>query len=135
MGDGTDERETWGDYLRRMTDRPGWSVARLGRDSGIHRATIFKWISGGGGANVASVRAIGKALGDEGGALFAAGNMAASDEGMDPDVLIILRRLADPDASEAEKVAIRATLRYLADLAERTGRSGHVVRPARRRAS
>ncbi|MEV7268442.1 helix-turn-helix transcriptional regulator [Micromonospora aurantiaca] len=136
MGDG-DKRESWADYLRRMTDRPGWSVARLARDSGIHRATIFKWMAGKGGANVASVRAIAEALGDDpANALRAAGNMpGAETEAMDPDVQIILRRLTDPTVSDAEKDAIRTALKYLAEVAERadTERPGRVVR--RRKAS
>ena len=133
MGDG-DTRETWADYLRRMTSRPGWSVARLARDSGIHRATIFKWIAGKGGANVASVRAIADALGDDpANALRAAGNMeGATNEGLDPDLKVLMRRLADPDVSEVEKVSIRAALRYLAELAEQVDPPGRTLR---RRAS
>ena len=132
MGDGG-KRESWADYLRRMTDRPGWSVARLARDSGIHRATIFKWMAGKGGANVASVRAIAEALGDDpANALRAAGNMAGTEtEAIDPDVQVILRRLTDPSVSDAEKDAIRTALKYLAEVAERTdadNRPGRVVR-------
>lgn len=132
MGDGG-KRESWADYLRRMTDRPGWSVARLARDSGIHRATIFKWMAGKGGANVASVRAIAEALGDDpANALRAAGNMAGTEtEAIDPDVQVILRRLTDPNVSDAEKDAIRTALKYLAEVAERTdadNRPGRVVR-------
>lgn len=121
MGDGHEIRESWADYLRRMTSRPGWSVARLARESGIHRATIFKWIAGKGGANMASVESIAKALGDDpSNALRAAGDMVVDrEEGLDPDLKVILRRLADPDVSDAEKISIRATLRYLAELAER----------------
>lgn len=36
----------WAKLLREITDRPGWSVARLNRESGIHRSTIFRWLSG-----------------------------------------------------------------------------------------
>lgn len=134
MGDG-DKWESWAGYLRRMTDRPGWSVARLARESGIHRATIFKWMGGKGGATVTSVRAIAKALGDDpANAIRAAGDMGdVADESTDPDLLLLMRRLADPDVPGAEKLAIRAALRYLADLAEQSERPGHVIRPTRRR--
>lgn len=130
VGDGG-KRESWADYLRRMTDRPGWSVAKLARESGIHRATIFKWMASKGGANVASARAIGDALGDTDNALRAAGNMGGETEQMDPDLQVILQRLTDPTVSDAEKDAIRTALKYLAEVAERTdaeNRPGRVVR-------
>lgn len=41
---------------------------------------------------------------------------------LDPDVRIILQRLADPTVSTAEKVMIRGTLRHLAELADRAER-------------
>lgn len=141
MGDGQ-QHETWAEYLRRWANRPGWSVARLARESGIHRATIFRWIAGDGGATVANVRAIAEAVGDDpANALRAAGNTGAARppaEELDPDLKLILRRLADPDVSEAEKVSIRATLRYLAEVAERTDqddRPGRTLRRRRRDAS
>lgn len=66
MNDGSGELSDWGAYLRRMTQRPGWSVARLARESGIHRATIFDWMKGGGeSVTIASVKAIARALGDD----------------------------------------------------------------------
>lgn len=43
---------------------------------------------------------------------------------LDPDVRIILQRLADPSTSTAEKVMIRGTLRHLAELADRAERDG-----------
>jgi transposase-like protein len=124
MSDG-DKRESWADYLRRMTTRPGWSVARLARESGIHRATIFRWIGGQGGATVTSVSQIADALGDEpANALRAAGNMAGvADEMPDPDLQLLMRRLANPDVPETEKAAIRTALRYLAEMAEQAERA------------
>jgi len=135
MGDGQGANESWAEYLRRMTSRPGWSVARLARESGIHRATIFKWLAGKGGVNVSSVRAIAAALGDHPeNALRAAGNIASREEELDPDLKIILRKLADPDVPGSEKAAIRAALRYLADLADKMeDRPGRVIHPKRRR--
>lgn len=66
MNDGSGGLSRWGAYLKRMTSRPGWSVARLARESGIHRATIFDWIRGSGeSVTIASVRAVADALGDE----------------------------------------------------------------------
>lgn len=43
----------------------------------------------------------------------------ASSEPTDPDVLIILRRLADPNTPEPERQTIREMLNYLARLADR----------------
>ncbi|WP_158554050.1 helix-turn-helix domain-containing protein [Micromonospora deserti] len=138
MSDGA-KRESWAEYLRRMTDRPGWSVARLARESGIHRATLFRWIAGKGGANVASVRQIAEALGDDpANALRAAGNMeGAPEEALDPDLQVIMRRLASPDTPEAEKDAIRTALKYLAQVAEsaQPERPGRVIRRRGRAAS
>src|SRR4051812_43937066 len=42
-----DAGDAWSAYLRRMVDRPGWSVARLARESGLHRSAIFKWLAEG----------------------------------------------------------------------------------------
>lgn len=122
MGDASAPAEDWASYLRRMTSRPGWSVARLAREAGVNRSTIFGWIKGD-GVNVASVKQIAKALGDdEVHALAAAAGTASHGDQLDADVRIILRRLADPTVSDAEKAIFRATLRHLADLADRTER-------------
>lgn len=65
VSDGSGDNHEWSVYLRRMTSRPDWSVARLARDSGIHRATIFGWMrEGGESVTIGSVRAIAEALGD-----------------------------------------------------------------------
>lgn len=120
MGDGR-TGEDWAGYLRRMTGRQGWSVARLARESNIHRGTIFKWISGKGGVNVSSVTAIAEALGDDpANALRAAGRVDAgeaadqeielvrSDPDLEPEMkilivnLIVERRARDRDAALAE---------------------------------
>lgn len=118
MGDASPPAEDWPGYLRRMTKRPGWSVARLARESGINRATIFGWIKGD-APTVTSVKIIAKALGDSEAHALAAAGGASHGGALDADVRIIQRRLADPTASEAEKTLIRATLRHLADLADR----------------
>jgi transcriptional regulator with XRE-family HTH domain len=38
--------DPWTDFLKGVTTRPGWSVARLAEESGIHRATIYRWLKG-----------------------------------------------------------------------------------------
>lgn len=121
MGAASPPAEDWAGYLRRMTRRPGWSVARLAREAGVNKSTIFGWIKGD-GVTVASVKAIAKALGDDEAHALAAAGGAKHGDALDADVRIILRRLASPDATDAERTAIRATLRYLADLADQAER-------------
>lgn len=137
MGDANERHESWSDYLRRMTSRPGWSVARLARESGIHRGTIFKWIAGKTGATVANVKSIAEALGDDPAkALSAAGNVgvATTDEPLDPDLKLLVRRLSDPQVSATEREFIRRALQSLAELADQEHQSNtHHGRVIRRR--
>jgi transcriptional regulator with XRE-family HTH domain len=73
-----DGGDTWSEYLRRMTRRPGWSVAKLSRESGIAKSSLFKWITNGAGETITieSVYRVADALGDDrANALKAAGNL------------------------------------------------------------
>lgn len=91
MSDAPAPGDNWAGYLRRMTKRPGWSVARLARESGIHRATIFKWLAGEEGVTIDSVRRIATALGDNpDNALRAAGNPGGGDA-LDEEMALIDR--------------------------------------------
>jgi transcriptional regulator with XRE-family HTH domain len=115
MSDAPTPGDNWASYLRRMTKRPGWSVARLARDSKIHRATIFKWIAGEPGVTIDSVRRIALALGDEPeNALRAAGNIPgdAAPAPQDEEVALIMRAPVDDDLREI-------MLRKLYELRER----------------
>lgn len=105
MGDGQGGVETWGEYLRRMTKRPGWSVARLARDAQVHRATIFKYIRGEKtGVTVATVTAIAEALGDDpANALRAAGTVAPDVDELDLELELVR---TDPDLPPELKVMI-----------------------------
>lgn len=129
MSDGSGARaEDWGGYLRRMTNRPGWSVAKLARESGVHRGTIFKWIRGGSGVTINSVRAIAEALGDDlDNALRAAGSVAdelpqdeeielvRTDERLPPEVK---KRIIDHiiDRRERERAASLEETRRMIEL-------------------
>jgi len=75
-----------------MTGRPGWSVARLARESNVHRATIFKWLGNKGGVTMASVRAIATALDDdpENALRAAAGKLSATQTMEDDQIAEIL---------------------------------------------
>ena len=97
----------WSAYLRRMTRRPGWSVARLSRESGIAKSSIFKWIADGPGAiTIQSVYLIADALGeDRETALRAAGDIP---RGRDPEVDLIL---AAPRTDEQKAEMIQRLMR------------------------
>lgn len=86
MRDGADEGATndWARFLREITSRDGWSVARLARESGIHRATIFRWLEGDEKpkrVTVHSVNMVADAAGvDRATALKAAGSILDDDD-------------------------------------------------------
>jgi transcriptional regulator with XRE-family HTH domain len=99
MYDGSSGLSDWGAYLRRMTGRPGWSVARLAREAGIHRATIFDWIRGGGeSVTIASVRAVATALGDDlENTLRAVAGLETSRQARDEEMDMIMSAPVDDD--------------------------------------
>jgi transcriptional regulator with XRE-family HTH domain len=88
-----------------MTRRPDWSVAKLARESGIARQTIFEWMRDGGeSVTVGSVRRIAEALGDDvSNALLAAG-------GVDEEISAIHQSNLDP-AAKADLMEYVKTLR------------------------
>ena len=96
-----DGGDAWSAYLKRMTSRPGWTVARLAKDSGIARSSIYKWIAEGAQAiTIDSVYRIADALGDDrANALRAAGNLPPDS---DPEVNLILAA----NITEREKAAM-----------------------------
>jgi transcriptional regulator with XRE-family HTH domain len=99
MNDGSGGLSHWGAYLKRMTSRPGWSVARLARESGIHRATIFDWMKGSGeSVTIASVRAVAEALGDDlENALRAVASLDAAPKPRDEEMELIMSAPVDDD--------------------------------------
>lgn len=91
-----------------MTRRPGWSVARLARESGVARQTIFEWIKvGSGSLTVASVRAIATALDvDMATAMLAAGDvLGPPDIAADPEMRLILQSTKLSEAQKADLIA------------------------------
>src|SRR6185369_10645316 len=44
MGDDY-EGTGWAKYVRQVSKRPGWSVARLARETGFSKSTFFDWMS------------------------------------------------------------------------------------------
>lgn len=96
-----------------MTSRPGWSVARLARESGIHRATIFEWMKGSSDSvTIGSVRAIAAALDDDlENALRAVASLEPSTSEHDEEMEIIL-------AAPISRTAQRRLIAQLYELRE-----------------
>lgn len=128
----TPQRGNWATYVTATRERVGMSKAELARRLGVDRGTVHRWESGQSRPEDATVvTAFANLFGlDTDEALTAAGlRLSARPAGsptenapLDPDVKIIMRRLADPNVSEPEKVIIRATLRHLAQIAEQQSR-------------
>ena len=123
------ERNTWATYARAAREAAGLDKTDLAKRMGSTRQTIGRWESGRyKPATADDVIAFARATGvDEREALAAAGILPVElpperptrpDPPMDPDVLILLRKLADPDVSPAQKHLIRGQLQYLARLAD-----------------
>ncbi|MGC1214125.1 MAG: helix-turn-helix transcriptional regulator [Micromonospora sp.] len=125
-------RGTWATYVTTTRERIGMSKAELARRLGVDRGTVHRWEAGTTRPeDAAVVHAFADLFGlDADEALTAAGlrlagpktARPAKEPPLDPDVLLIMRRLANPDVSEAEKTIIRATLRHLAQIAEQAER-------------
>ncbi len=74
-------------------------MARLAREAGIHRATIFDWMKGGGDSvTIASVRAVANALGDDlENALRAVAGLESSRTQRDEELDMIMSAPVDDD--------------------------------------
>jgi transcriptional regulator with XRE-family HTH domain len=102
----------------------GWSISRIAEESGVSRSTIFRWQRGDSKQDPlpAQVVAFCDALAIPPGTAFAIlwpgkGERAPQPEPMplDRDFELLLRRLADPAVSDAEKYLIRETVKALAN--------------------
>jgi transcriptional regulator with XRE-family HTH domain len=106
--------------------------SELARRLHVDRGTVTRWEAGKSRPEDATVvTAFADLFGlDVDEALTAAGlrltatpaSRPTRDVPLDPDLKIIMRRLANPAVSDAEKASIRATLRYLAQVAEQQER-------------
>lgn len=95
----TGAKSSWARYIKEATERDGWSGARLARESGVNRTTIYRWTKDeGGNVTVDRVRRIALALGDDPDeALRHAGNIVESTpaEAEDEEVALIMRAPVD----------------------------------------
>ncbi|PZF91270.1 XRE family transcriptional regulator [Micromonospora endophytica] len=101
-----------------------WTGTEVSRRTGVSRQTINRWVRGDWASDPEAERVVAfcEGLGLDPATAFAAlgwdRNANRRDAPplppMDPDVEALLRRLADPGVSDAEKFHIRETIRYLA---------------------
>lgn len=135
---------SWATYVTETRQRVGMSKSELARRLGIDRGTVHRWESGQNRPEDAVVvTAFAELFGlNADDALTAAGlrlettPQAAGtirDAPLDPDLRVIMRRLADPGVGEPEKMIIRATLTRLAEIADQSERAERPGRAVRRR--
>lgn len=101
-----------------------WTGTEVSRRTGVSRQTINRWVRGEWTHDPEAERVVAfcEGLGINPSVAFgvlgwdrtASARPAPSAPPMDPDVEALLRRLADPNVSDAEKFHIRETIRYLA---------------------
>lgn len=101
-----------------------WTGSEVSRRTGVSRQTINRWVRGEWTSDPEAERVVAfcDGLGIDPTTAFrvlgwdraASSRPAPSAPPMDPDVEALLRRLVDPNISEAEKFHIRETVRYLA---------------------
>lgn len=101
-----------------------WTGSEVARRTGVSRQTINRWVRGEWASDPEAERVVAfceglginptVAFGVLGWADAAPARPAPTAPPMDPDVEALLRRLVDPNVSDAEKFHIRETVRYLA---------------------
>ncbi|ABP53343.1 helix-turn-helix domain-containing protein [Salinispora tropica] len=116
-------------FVRRALDEAratrAWSGTEVSRRTGVSRQTINRWVRGDWASDPEAERVVAfcEGLGLDRATAFtalgwdrqnAAHRAGATPPPMDPDVQALLRRLVDPEVSDAEKFHIRETIRYLA---------------------
>ncbi len=100
------------DYLKGIQERPGWSIAKVARESGgrISKATLFRLMAGDNkkGATIEIVRLIAQIVGDDPDTVLARVAGSLDDEthdprleGLDPNDEIVQEILAQEGVSEA----------------------------------
>lgn len=100
-----------------------WTATEVSRRTGISRQTLNRWVRGDWSSDPEAERVVAfcEGLGINPAHAFDALGWSRTPAArpspappMDPDVEALLRRLADPNVSTAEKFHIRETIRYLA---------------------
>lgn len=116
-------------FVRRALDEAratrAWSGTEVSRRTGVSRQTINRWVRGDWASDPEAERVVAfcEGLGLNPATAFATlgwdrrstpHRTEPARPPMDPDVEALLRRLVDPEVSDAEKFHIRETIRYLA---------------------
>lgn len=123
------DRAAWAALVADLIDRETrGKKAAFSRLIGVSTRTLDRWLAQEVDVSEESVRSVARATGHSAMDLLVRVGYyhqhevptAASGEPLDPDVLIILRRLSDPNTPEPERQTIREMLHYLATLADRT---------------
>lgn len=101
-----------------------WTGTEVARRTGVSRQTINRWVRGEWASDPEAERVVAfcEGLGLNPAVAFGVlgwdrgspARPAPTAPPMDPDVEALLRRLVDPNVSDAEKFHIRETIRYLA---------------------
>ncbi|HTF10949.1 MAG TPA: helix-turn-helix transcriptional regulator [Asanoa sp.] len=101
-----------------------WSGSEVSRRTGVSRQTVNRWIRADWASDPEAERVVAfctglglnpsVAFGVLGWDTATAARPTPAAPPMDPDVEALLRRLVDPNVSDAEKFHIRETIRYLA---------------------
>lgn len=98
------------------------SAAQIQQSTGIQLSTIHRWRRGEVAPTVDKVRQFCAGLSISATEALAALGMgpreATPEQPMDPDVEVLLRKLADPNTNDDTKAYIRQTLRLLAAMAD-----------------
>lgn len=99
MGDTAHPGGTWGAYVEALSQRRGWNTTKLAKESGIARATLYKWRTGKGGVTVDLVVRLAQTAGDDPEIALRAAGGRLVNEAEDPQLADIYAS----DLSEAEK--------------------------------
>lgn len=116
------------EYLKAIQERPGWSIARVARESGGHisRATLFRLMAGDTkrGATIETVRLVAQIVGDDPDTVLArvAGSLVDDEihdprlEGLDPHDEVVQEILSRRDVTETWKAFALQRRRQILEL-------------------
>ena len=104
MGDGHN-RQSWSDYIRRLKERPGWSVARLARETGFSTSTFWDWMKPESrkAVTIPRIVAVARAVGDNPVDAFKAAAGLTTTEPEDAEIAVVLNAV---DVSDEQREQI-----------------------------
>jgi transcriptional regulator with XRE-family HTH domain len=100
--DNGDAGGTWGIYLRRLANRPGWNVTKLARASGLDPSTVFEWIRTDSGEKVktSTLLALADAVGESPVDAFRAAAGIMEGDPDDTEIADVLKSDLDDDGKQ-----------------------------------